>query len=373
MKIAVALSGGVDSATVALRLKQAGHKVMGLTMQICPDLSQVVRTRRSQKLSQPGMLEYGCSYCVKPCACQDASQVAREIGIQHELLDLREAFESRVIEPFIDDFVKGKTPNPCALCNREMKFGLLKEIARNLDAEVLATGHYVRRVEQAGCPVLFRPNDLKRDQTYFLSLVRVQQLQNVSFPLAEDYKDIVQTEAAASGGRSVVTSNEICFLRDLDYADFIRARSPEALQPGEIVDLSGRVLGEHKGLFDYTVGQRRGLGVAAREPLYVLRLEAETNRVVAGPEQALWARSALLEEMNWMIEPSLQEFPVLAQIRYRQQAVAARIKPGRGGSARLTFEQPVRAITPGQIAAVYQANRLLGGGRIVREVSDEIA
>jgi len=364
MKIAVALSGGVDSTAVIIKLKKAGHDVFGVTMRICPDLSGLARRRSAQvQAVAPGT---GCTHCIAPCACVDAAQVARESDIRLEVLDFRLEFEREVIAPFLEAFSVGRTPNPCALCNRRMKFGRLAAAARELGAEAFATGHYARREERDGKPVLLRARDLQRDQTYFLSWVEAGQFESVRFPLGETTKIEVRRWVAEAGWhvRPVAASVEICFLKALDYVTFLRWRCPEAFRPGEIVDRSGRVLGEHQGLPGYTVGQRRGLGVAAPEPLYVIRLETDTNRVVAGPDDALWTDTARLAQCSWLETPGDDERRVSAQIRYRQPPIPARLRATPDGRAELIFAQPVRAVTPGQIGAVYDGDRLLGGGII---------
>jgi tRNA-uridine 2-sulfurtransferase len=369
MKIAVALSGGVDSTAVILKLRRAGHDVFGVTMQICPDLSGFPR-RRPERMRAP-VAGHGCTHCLEPCACADAEQTARQAGIRLEVIDLRPEFEREVIAPFLADFASGRTPNPCALCNRHMKFGRLAAAARDLGAEAFATGHYARLEDGGGRPALRRALDRERDQTYFLSLVPADRFTTVMFPLGETRKAEARQWVDESGWhvRPVTTSNEICFLKDLAYEDFLRGRRPGAFQPGAIVDLSGRVLGEHNGLPAFTVGQRKGLRVAAPEPLYVIRLEAETNCVVAGPDQALWVETAEAEDVTWQAQPAADEIEILAQIRYRQPPVAARLRVLPGGGVRLDFARPVRAVTPGQIAAFYLADRLLGGGILTGRTS----
>lgn len=362
MKIAVALSGGVDSTAVALRLLRAGHEVFGITMQVCPDLSGLKRPPTARP-AKPGLAAHGCAFCEAPCACVDATSVARELGIRLELVDFRAEFEARVITPFMENFFSGRTPNPCALCNRELKFGLMRQRALDLGAEAYATGHYVR-LEPGTPPVLHRALDPARDQSYFLSLVPAERWAYVLFPLGESYKTENQAEvnAAQVHVEPPVTSNEICFLRDIEYVDFLRLRAPEKFQPGDIVNTAGQVLGRHTGLPAYTVGQRRGLGIAAPEALYVVRLEAETNRVVVGRDDELWTQEVAVHSLNWLTAPPGPEEPVWAQIRYRQKPVPARITVSAGGQAVIRFENPVRAVTPGQVAALYAGERLLGGG-----------
>jgi len=367
LKIAVALSGGVDSTTVARRLQQAGHEVIGLTMRLCPDLSDLPRIRHAIAKMQPGLKQHGCKQCVAPCACLDGTEVARLLGIRHEILDLSSEFEKLVIEPFIHDFINGYTPNPCAVCNRSVKFGILLDYARVLGTEFMATGHYACLEKNNGTIAVGRSKDPNKDQTYFISLVPQERFQHVLFPLCDNTRTEIEQEAEFQGLvlKRSATSTEICFLRELNYADFLRQRVPDAFVPGNIVDLSGRKLGEHKGLPNYTIGQRRGLGVAAPYPLYVVRLCQTSNQVVVGPDEALWTSRVRVRELNWLTNFSQTEMTVQAMIRYRQSPVSAKIQFCGDKEAILTFTKPVRAVTPGQIAAVYDNNRLLGGGRIV--------
>lgn len=362
MKIAVALSGGVDSTAVALKLKQEGHEVLGLTMRLCPDLSDL---RRAGVKVQPGLESHGCALCAAPCACVDGTRIAKELGIRHEILDFRSQFEEKVITPFVRDYTLGLTPNPCAICNREMKFGLLAEQAKELGAEKLATGHYCRLSISGGETQIRRARDLNRDQSYFLSLVPVQKFQFILLPLGEALKTDIHKEAPFHPPQAeYATSVEICFLRECDHVDFLRLRVPEAFQPGEIVDQAGTVLGEHAGLPGYTIGQRRGLGVAAPQPLYVIELDAARNRVVAGPGSSLGSKTVSLNGVNWFIDQPAADIQVQARVRYRQPLAQATIKIMGRHAARLTFADPIRAVTPGQIAAVYLEDRLIAGGRI---------
>jgi len=286
MKIAVALSGGVDSTTVAKRLLDQGHEVIGLTMQLCPDLSGIPATPQAMAKAQPGLLEHDCATCVAPCACLDGRAVAQSLGIQHELLDFRDQFETLVIKPFVDYFSQGVTPNPCAFCNQAIKFGILLDHALALGADAMATGHYVDLDTSTGPQVLKRARDRAKDQTYFLSLVPHQRFEHVMFPLSESTKQEVSAQALKTGlvAQQTGTSNEICFLRELSYVDFLRHRVPQAFISGDIVDSSGKKLGRHNGLPHFTIGQRRGIGIAARHPLYVVSLNTRENQVVVGTE-----------------------------------------------------------------------------------------
>jgi tRNA-specific 2-thiouridylase len=343
---------------------RAGHEVFGITMQVCPDLSGLKRPPSAN--ARPGLAAHGCAFCEAPCACVDATAVAKKLGIRLELVDFRQAFEAGVITPFVEGFFTGRTPNPCAFCNREMKFGLMRQRALELGAEAYATGHYMRLEPGQPQPLLRRAADPARDQSYFLALVPGERFSQVLFPLGESLKteNQAQVDAAQVHVEPPVTSNEICFLRDIDYVDFLHLRRPEGFAPGEIVDRTGKVLGRHAGLPAYTVGQRRGLRLAAPEALYVLRLEAETNRVVVGADDELWVREVRVRDLNWLAAPLAPQDPVWVQIRYRQKPVPARVQALTAAGLVVAFDAPVRAVTPGQVAAFYDHDRLLGGGII---------
>jgi len=362
MRIAVALSGGVDSTAVARQLLDEGHEVVGLTMRLCPDPPGLLSATGSQARARTDPPEDGCSRCAVSCACLDGVASAKQLGVEHHLLDLRKAFEERVIGPFVAGFAQGLTPNPCALCNRDIKFGLLLDQALALGAEAMATGHYACVEHGPGKPRILRAADAAKDQTYFLSLVPADRFRRVRFPLCGRRKRELLAQAAQTAG-APATSQEICFLRGHAYADFVRQRAPEAFRPGTITDLAGRVLGEHQGLPNYTIGQRRGLGVAAPHPLYVVRLDREQNRVVVGPDEALWSREVRVGNVNGSEQLDGSE-TVEVMIRYRQRPAPARVRPLDGRACQVTFDQPVRAVTPGQVAAFYRQGALLAGGEI---------
>lgn len=372
MKIAVALSGGVDSTTVARRLLDQGHEVIGITMQLCPDLSDMPSTAAAKAKALPGLPEHGCTTCVAPCACLDGRAAAQSLGIQHELIDFRDQFESLVIKPFVDYFSQGLTPNPCAFCNREIKFGVLLDQALKLGADAMATGHYADLDTTTDPIVLKRAKDQTKDQTYFLSLVANQRFKNVLFPLSQSMKEDVSAQARNLGlmEKETATSNEICFLRELSHVDFIRHRAPHVFTPGDIVDSSGKKLGVHQGLPHFTIGQRRGIGVAARSPLYVVGLRVKDNQVVVGADKELMRKQVKIRDFNWAGNLSEQEQDVEAMIRYRQTPRQARLKVIKERYVELTFDQPIRAVTPGQVAAIYVGQRLMGGGMIDVDGSD---
>lgn len=346
-RIAVAMSGGVDSTTAALLLARAGHRVTGLTMRVAPE-------------GAPGA-----------GAPQRAAAAAERLGIPHRVVDLRGPFLDQVVRPFARDYCRGLTPNPCARCNVAMKFGVLARAAAELGCPVLATGHYVRRVP-AGKPGRFRllkGCDPRKDQSYFLFGLTQEQLARSRFPLGELTKDEVRRLAAENGlpESAARESQDICFLEHYgdDSLPDLAARFSCAPARGEIVDTNGEVLGAHDGIHRFTVGQRRGLGLPSTRPYFVLRLDAGDNRVVVGREEDLYRRRLRLSRANWVPGPH-PALPLEAEvrIRYRHPGAPATIRPGPGGRLEVLFDKPQRAVTPGQAGVIYQGEEVLGGGWI---------
>lgn len=337
LKIAVLMSGGVDSTVSALLLKKAGHQILGLTM--------------------IGWDEQ---------AAQKAAAIARDLGIEHRVVNLRGVFQEKVVDYFCRSYEGGETPNPCVECNRWVKFGALLDTARHMGCDQVATGHYAR-VEQdrTGRFLLKRGRDQGKDQSYFLYSLARPQLAHIVFPLGEFTKDEVRALAVRHGlpvGEEK-DSQEICFVAG-DYRDFLKDRV--GAQPGEIVDGQGRVLGTHRGISFYTIGQRKGLGIAGGRPLYVTALQRESNRVVLGDNAELFSRSLLAGECNFITIDSLQEpVPVRAKIRYRAALAEAVIAP-QGDLVRVDFKEAQRAITPGQAVVFYDGDYVVGGGRIIK-------
>lgn len=339
--IAVALSGGVDSAVAAALLKQQGHRLIGVTMTLLPDAAETAA----------------------------AEQVAGQLGIPLHKVDLTAAFDQQVITPFVTSYLDGETPNPCVRCNRLIKFGLLLEQARILGAELLATGHYARVARDAdGQAHLHAACDRRKDQSYFLATVGQSALQSVLFPLGEmSGKDQVR-QLAAEFGLSVAASKDsqdVCFLADSGYVPFIEERSSASVAKGLIVHRSGKLLGRHDGFWRYTVGQRKGLGIAWSEPLYVLEVNAARNRVVVGEQQYLNASGLLADQTVWFGPPPEQIFEAQCKIRYRHAPVPCRVQPQDGAGMRVIFQDPQRAVTPGQTVVIYQGDEVLGAGRII--------
>jgi len=343
-RIVVAMSGGVDSSVVAALAARSGAEVIGVTLQLYDHGAAVGRAKA----------------CCAGRDIQDAQAVAAKLGIAHYVFDYESRFRDSVIERFADEYAKGRTPIPCVSCNQGVKFTDLFGLARNLGADCLATGHYVRRLEGRDGPELHRAADPARDQSYFLFATTREQLDYLRFPLGGLPKPLVR-EIARDLGLGVAgkpDSQDICFVPNGDYAAVVKKVRPEAAQPGEIVDTTGRVLGRHAGLIHYTVGQRRGLEIGGQpEPLYVVRLEPEVRRVVVGPKAALAVGAARLSGVNWLGEGQREGLSVKVRSM-------ARPVPASFDGEVVRFEAPEFGVAPGQAAVLYEGERVLGGGWI---------
>lgn len=358
-RVVVAMSGGVDSSVVAGLLKREGYDVIGITLQL---------------------YDHGAAIAKKGACCagqdiHDARMVAERLGIPHYVLDYESRFRQAVIDEFAESYVNGETPIPCIRCNQRVKFRDLLETARDLDADCLATGHYVQRaVDDEGRAQLLRGADPRRDQSYFLYTTTQDQLDYLRFPLGGMEKPEVR-KLAEDFGLIVADkpdSQDICFVPNGDYASVVTKLRPEAAEPGDIVDVQGNVLGRHDGVIHFTVGQRKGIGIAASEPLYVVKLDAAARRVVVGPRDALARKTVLLRELNWLGDAPLPAdgLDVTVKLRSAQPAVAARIFAAEAGQdqtmARLELYAAEYGVAPGQAGVVYDGDRLLGGGWIAR-------
>jgi tRNA-specific 2-thiouridylase len=299
----------------------------------------------------------------------DARRVCALLDIPFYVQNTERDFGA-LIRRFADSYAEGATPNPCIACNTDIKFGALLERAKALGADAVATGHYARRVRQAdGSWALARARDANKDQSYVLYGLTQDELECVRFPLGELTKDEVRAHAREAGlpVAEKLESQEICFVPRGDYREVVRSRRPDAFVPGDIVDSAGAVLGRHEGVGAFTVGQRKGLGLAVPEPLYVLRIEPATARVVVGPRSELGVREAMVENVVWTaIQPPREPFKTEAMLRYRSNPVPATVHPEGDACARLAFDEPAWPVTPGQAAVFYSADRVLGGGTLER-------
>jgi len=352
--VVVGMSGGVDSAVAAAILVEQGYQVQGVTLQTWEPEDDATTSKKWQ--------ERGC------CKIGIARFVAQQLGIPHQVRDIRDRFRSAVVQDFIDGYVAGLTPNPCVRCNERVKFGCLMEAVWDLGADYVATGHYARLLpDDTGQPHLHKGGDPRKDQSYFLYRLNRAWLPRILFPVGGMRKEDVLPKAEAIGlpADEVKESQEICFVTKGDYRSFLEEQAPQAARPGPFVGTDGTVLGMHRGVPFYTPGQRRGLGLAAAQRLYVVRVNAASNTVVVGPEEDLLEAACLVGDLNLLSMDGLAE-PVRAEVkvRYASPAAPATIWPLPDGRLRVEFDSPQRALSPGQSAVFYQGDRVLGGGII---------
>ena len=354
-RVVVAMSGGVDSAVTAALVAEAGYEAIGVTLQLYDDGAASARK----------------GACCAGQDIYDARRVADALGIPHYVLDYRTRFRESVMKPFADSYVAGETPIPCVTCNRTVKFRDLMGLARDLGADALATGHYVRRLPGPDGPELHRAVDDDRDQSYFLFATTRDQLDYLRFPLGGMTKDAVRREAGrlALPVAEKPDSQDICFVPNGGYARVVERLRPGAAEPGEIVDLDGRRLGGHDGTIGFTVGQRRGLKVGGTgEPLYVIRTEPEARRIVVGSRAALARSEIAVGGLNWLggAKPPCRPIPVGAKIRSMRPPVAAMLSASADGTATVALDAPEHGVAPGQACVLYDGDRVLGGGWIRR-------
>lgn len=344
--VAVAMSGGVDSSLAAALLVKKGFRVIGMTLRLFD----------REKAGGGGS-------CGSDDTIGSARQAAERLGIPHYVVDCRRVFQEKVVDHFVSEYRKGRTPNPCVECNRHVKFGALLERARALGCSRLATGHYARIVRRNGRPALARGIDGAKDQSYFLWALNRQQLESAVFPLGRTAKSMAREKAKALGLAAAdrPESQEICFVNGR-YAEFLKGRFPQV--EGDIVDAGGRVLGRHRGISNYTIGQREGLGLALGRPAYVLEIDPGSNRIVIGEDRLLRTDVCLVEGVNWILPGPIRPVRCLVRIRHRHAAAPATVKRLSKDSAEISFDEPQRAVTPGQSAVFYRGDLVLGGGVI---------
>ena len=350
--VLVAMSGGVDSSVAAALMVRRGYDVVGITLQIW----------------QESQTDPRHSGCCSLGAVEDARRVAAKLKMPHYVINFKEEFRQSVIENFVDEYAAGRTPNPCVQCNKHVKFDLLLQKMRELGCETLVTGHYarIRKSAQGEYRLMLARGD-EKDQSYVLYMLGQKELSVSKFPMGEFASKSDARALARELGLHLADkpdSQEICFVSEAGgYREFLRRTRPEAFAEGEVVDSEGRVVGHHEGLSDFTVGQRRGIGVATKDPLYVLRLEPASNRVVIGSDDDLLTREVPLRDLHFPTSVSLDEgLPVLAKIRYNMAPKAAVLYGG--SDPNLVFRKPVRAVTPGQIAVAYRGATVIAGGTI---------
>jgi tRNA-uridine 2-sulfurtransferase len=376
MKLAIAMSGGVDSSAAAAILKEQGHDLVGFTMQLW-------NQRRGISVDENG--DPLPSRCCSLDDVYDARRVAEELGFPFYVLNLEREFERDVVQPFVASYLAGETPIPCVSCNSRLKFASLDQLARSLGCDKVATGHYARVEydEAANRYRLLRGRNLEKDQSYFLWELTQDQLSRSMFPLGEmskpEVREVAREHALAVAEKS--ESQEICFVPDGNYAGFIdryleaTGAADQKLGEGEIVDAGGAVVGHHAGIHRYTVGQRRGIGIAGPEPLYVISIDAPKNEVVIGRHEDLLVREFTAAGVNWIaFEKPVSAVRAEVRIRYRHTPAAATITPVEGdkdGRVRVKFDEPQRAITPGQATVFYRGDEVVGGGWIIKAAGEK--
>jgi tRNA-specific 2-thiouridylase len=357
-RIVCGMSGGVDSSVAAALLVEQGYQVIGVTLRVAPWSAPDDPVRR-----------FGS--CCSAETSDDARAVARQLGIAYYLLNSEAEFGRAVIDDFAREYRAGRTPVPCTVCNRDVKFGSLLGRARAWGAEAVATGHYARlsRDPDGGRVLLWRARDQRKDQTDFLWPLSQAQLAGARFPVGELTKDEVRAKARALGLATAdkAESHEICFVPDGDYRGFLRRRDPEAFRPGPIVDGAGRVLGEHAGLPGFTIGQRRGLGLATGQPVYVTALDGARNAVVVGPASEMEVAGLVADQVNLIAVERLQApLAVTAKLRHSHVPEPATVSPGPADTIEVRFDRPQRAVSAGQSVVLYQGDLVVGGGVIAR-------
>jgi tRNA-specific 2-thiouridylase len=356
------MSGGVDSAVAAALLKKQGYEVIGITM--CFNLADSLRKRPT---------------CCGTQGIEDAQRVAHKLGIRHYVLNMQKVLKEKIIKDFCREYFRGRTPNPCVRCNQYIKFDALLKKAITLGATYLATGHYACIENNPRCPavhgrryILKKAKDRNKDQSYFLYRLRQWQLKHILFPLGDYTKDEVRRLASEFGlpVADKLASQEICFLSGVDYRGFLKTRIVADIRPGAIEDEQGNVLGQHKGIAFYTIGQREGLGIAKGYPLYITKIDCKKNRIIVGKKEDAYKDEFLVKETNFILTPIKKKIALKVRIRYNHREALAEVMP-LGNRIKVRFRRPQFAITPGQSAVFYDKDKVLGGG-IIDKVSEGI-
>ena len=355
-RVLMAMSGGIDSGVSAMLLQEQGYELVGVTFRTFDSITESCMAREKGCCSVDSIFE--------------AKHLAEKLGFEHHILDARDTFRKTVIQNFIDEYLQCRTPNPCVLCNPIIKWGMLLDMADELGCEFLATGHYARIGEQNGRLFLRKGHDAQKDQTYFLWKLTLEHLRRTIFPLGDLTKDEVREIAASHGFVKLSQkkeSEEICFVPDNNYRNFLHENVPdlaERMPPGMFVSTEGKMLGQHGGLYNYTIGQRRGLGIALGAPAYVVALDAESNRVVVGNKEDLMCQSLVVHDLNLTKYADFADgMRVDCRIRYRNKGVSSRLFHADEG-VRVEFDAPVESVTPGQSAVFYEGDDVVGGGII---------
>lgn len=349
-RVVVAMSGGVDSSVAAALLKEQGYEVIGLTMH---HWDACVNDGHGES-------------CYSNTAVLEAEKIASQLQIPFYSVNFETDFRQHVVRRFCDEYFVGRTPNPCIVCNKKVKFGLLLEKALELGGDYLATGHYVRLAEDDGTLLIRKGADLTKDQSYFLFTLNQQQLHRCLFPLGDLTKQQVRDHAARFGLQIAQKdeSQDICFIPDGDYVSFLEQESGAGKLNGDIVHVSGKVLAQHQGIYRYTIGQRKGLGIGWTEPLYVLGIDAEKKKVIVGEKKYLSQTEMMVSQCCWSIPEPTESFSTSCRIRYRHTEVPATVEPLNGGRVKVVFDSPQNGVTPGQAAVFYADDLVVGGGWI---------
>lgn len=356
-KALIAMSGGVDSSVAALLMKEKGYDCIGVTMKLYDNEDIGISKEKT---------------CCSLDDIEDARMVARRIGIPYYVVNFKDDFKEKVVDKFVNSYLQGRTPNPCIECNRHLKFEHLYQKARELECDVIVTGHYARIVQDGNQYLMKKAADSSKDQSYVLYSLTQEQLSHTIFPLGELTKEQVREIAQEHDfiNSEKKDSQDICFIPDGNYKRFMMENYNVNIGTGDFVNRTGKVLGTHQGYYGYTIGQRKGLGIAAEKPYYVVDIQPEQNRVVLGSDEELFHSILEAEEFNWILDDDFSGRVIQAKVRYRQQAQDAYVKLLENGRVQISFLEPQRAITKGQAVVLYQNDVVIGGGTIARIVDE---